>query len=116
MAKPTHSNADGSPSGGCKAAEAGPKPGNIEQANEEEMKMKNTANILGEIQDILNTDYEVQKLMQVMAEQAKQSGLTPEQWHEAKSRLVQSLFYKMALVIPEIQQGIAEDVYQMHHQ
>lgn len=78
--------------------------------------MKNTANILGEIQDILNNDTQTQKLMKVMAEQAKQNGLTPDQWQEAKNRLVQSLFYKMALAIPEIQEGIAKDVYEMYHQ
>ena len=38
MANPTHSNADGGPDGGRKAAKAGPKPGSIEQATKEEMK------------------------------------------------------------------------------
>lgn len=75
--------------------------------------MKNTEKVLNEIKEVLNTSPEAKSMMNMLQKEAVKNNWTDEQWEEVKTRIMTTLFYKMAMEIPEIRYGLAEDLYEM---
>lgn len=74
--------------------------------------MDRTAKHLEDIRNIMNTDEAIQEQMGIFAREAKEKNVTEEQWAEFKTRLMTTMFYKMAEMMPEIKKDLCEDIYE----
>lgn len=73
--------------------------------------MKRTAKHLEDIRDIMNTSEVIQGQMNMLAGIAVEKGITVEQWEEFKVRMMTSMLYKMAEMMPEIKEDLCNDIY-----
>lgn len=74
--------------------------------------MERTEKHLEKIRKIMNTNTTIQSQMDMLAETAVEKGITKEQWEEFKVRMMTSMFYKMAEMIPEMKEDLAKDIYE----
>lgn len=75
--------------------------------------MKRTAKYIYKIADILNTSPQAQKLVDELQQEAIKNNYTVEQWEKIKMGLLEHLFYMAAQNIPEMQDALAADVYEL---
>ena len=74
--------------------------------------MERTAKTLEEIRLIMNTNPVIQAQMDKLAKLAEEKNITTEQWNEFKVRMMTTMFYKMAEMIPEIKENLGADIYE----
>lgn len=74
--------------------------------------MNRTAKHLEDIRNIMNTSEAIQAEMDKLARKAEEKNITEEQWADFKTRLMTSMFYKMAEMMPELKQDLCEDIYE----
>lgn len=74
--------------------------------------MERTAKHLESIRQIMNTSPIIQEQMDMLARKAEEKNITPEQWEEFKVRMMTTMFYKMAEMIPEIRKDLGKDIYE----
>lgn len=75
--------------------------------------MKATKAILETIRETLNNSPVCQKAVGELMQRAIEKGFTPEQWEEAKQKLMLTLYYQALLDCPELRAGVMEDVYHL---
>lgn len=74
--------------------------------------MNRTAKHLEDIRNIMNTNKTIQNQMDILAKRAEEKNITVEQWAEFKTRLMSTMFYKMAEMMPELKKDLCEDIYE----
>ena len=74
--------------------------------------MKRTEKHLEDIRQIINSNETIQAQMDLLAKKAVEKNITREQWEEFKVRMMTTMFYKMAEMIPEIKEDLCKDIYE----
>ena len=74
--------------------------------------MNRTAKHLEDIRNIMNTNETIQNQMDILAKRAEEKNITAEQWAEFKTRLMTTMLYKMAEMMPELKKDLCEDIYE----
>ena len=74
--------------------------------------MERTRNNIKKISEVMNNEPMIQTVMTSLAERAKQNGVTADEWAEFKNRMLETMFYKMCEMIPEMQNDLALDIYE----
>lgn len=85
----------------------GEKPPHKERGSD----MKRTAKHLEDIRKVMNTSEVIQGQMEMLAGIAVEKGIAVEQWEEFKVRMMTSMLYKMAEMMPEIKEDLCNDIY-----
>ena len=74
--------------------------------------MKRTEKHLEDIRQIINSNETIQAQMDLLAKKAVEKNITKEQWEEFKVRMMTTMLYKMAEMIPEIKEDLCKDIYE----
>lgn len=74
--------------------------------------MKRTKKVLSLIQEVLNTSEHCQAVMTELAKEAEAKNMSQEDWKKIKISIMTSLFYQLAIEVPEIKADLGKDFWE----
>lgn len=74
--------------------------------------MKRTKKVLSLIQEVLNNSEHCQAVMTELAKEAEAKNMSQEDWKKIKISIMTSLFYQLAMEVPEIKADLGKDFWE----
>ena len=74
--------------------------------------MKRTKKLLSLIQEVLNNSERCQAVMTELAKEAEAKNMSQEDWKKIKISIMTSLFYQLAMEVPEIKADLGKDFWE----
>lgn len=74
--------------------------------------MKRTKKVLSLIQEVLNNSELCQAVMTELAKEAEAKNMSQEDWKKIKISIMTSLFYQLAMEVPEIKADLGKDFWE----